>query len=74
MRNEIPYQINEDAEIVYKTLEKSGGSLPFTDKSDKELIKAKFGMSKNAYKRAVGHLFKEGKIEITDEGIHIKDQ
>ncbi len=74
MRNEIPYQINEDAEMVYRILEQSGGSLPFTDKTDKELIKAKFGISKNAYKRAIGHLLKEGKIEITDECILLKKQ
>ena len=32
---------------------------------------AEFGLSKNAFKRAVGHLLKEGKIEIKDRRIYI---
>ena len=47
-------------------MEKRGGSLPFTDKADPERIKAELGMSKAAFKRAVGRLMKAGKIVITD--------
>ena len=48
-----------------------GGKLPFTDKADAELIKTEFNMSKNAFKRAVGRLLKEGKIQITSESIKL---
>ncbi len=47
------------------------GSLPFTDKADPELIKREFSMSKNAFKRAVGHLLKEGKVKITENKIEV---
>ena len=36
------------------------------------MIKREFGLSKNAFKRAVGHLLKEGKIEIKDKRIYKK--
>ena len=35
-------------------------------------VKAELELSKNAFKRAVGHLLKEGKIEIVDGDIKIK--
>lgn len=65
-------QMDEDSNIVYEAIKKSNGKLPFTDKADPELIKEHFNMSKNAFKRAVGRLLKEGKIEITDNAIIIK--
>jgi len=37
-----------------------------------EIIKKHFNMSKNAFKRAVGRLLKEGKIEITQNSIVLK--
>ncbi len=57
-------QMNIDAEAVYSLIEDYGGTLPFTDKSDSDLIRLETGLSKNAFKRAVGHLLKEGKIQI----------
>ncbi|MBQ9200073.1 MAG: S1 RNA-binding domain-containing protein [Lachnospiraceae bacterium] len=64
-------QMNEDAEMVYDIIKSYKGSLPFTDKADKELIKKEFGLSKNAFKRAVGKLLKEGRIEIAESSINI---
>ncbi|SHO49478.1 CvfB family protein [Anaerocolumna xylanovorans] len=69
LREEIPIQIDADAELVYKLLEEAGGFLPYHDKTEPSLIAEKFGLSKNAYKRAVGRLMKEQKIRITTEGI-----
>ena len=37
-----------------------------------EVVKSEFGISKAAFKRAVGRLLKEGKIAIEDDGITIK--
>lgn len=62
-------QMNEDAEQIESRIDEMGGLLPFTDKASPEKIKAEFGMSKNEFKRAVGHLLKSGRIEITDQGI-----
>lgn len=65
-------QINEDAECVYSVIEEFAGVLPFDDKASPEVIQREFGLSKAAFKRAVGHLLKEGKIEIKDRRIYIK--
>lgn len=63
-------QMDTDADMVEKTIkERFGGALPFTDKADPEQIRLEFDLSKNAFKRAVGRLLKEGKIKITDTGI-----
>ncbi len=62
-------QMDEDARALLEYLERSGGRIPFTDKASPELIKKKTGMSKNEFKRAVGRLLKEKKIEIQEDGI-----
>lgn len=62
-------QIDEDAELVMKVLDEFAGVLPFDDRVSPEIIKREFGLSKAAFKRAVGHLLKEKKIEIRDKRI-----
>lgn len=64
-------QIDEDAESVYSIIEEFAGVLPFDDKASPEVIQREFGLSKNAFKRAVGHLMKDGKVEIRDRRIYI---
>ena len=63
-------QINEDAENVLQIIDEFAGVQPFDDKASPEVIKREFGLSKNAFKRAVGHLLKEGKVEIRDRRIY----
>ena len=65
-------QMDEDASVIYDAIKQEGGELPFTDKADAQIIKERFDMSKNAFKRAVGRLLKEGKIEITQNSILLK--
>ena len=62
-------QMDADAQLVLKGIEEFDGVLPFTDKASPEVIKREFHMSKNAFKRAVGHLLKEGKVRITEKTI-----
>ena len=69
MREKGYLQINEDAEAVMEVIEEYDGVLPFTDKASPEVIKRECSLSKNAFKRAVGHLLKEGRIEITEKSI-----
>lgn len=69
LRSHAYLQIDEDSDIIYDVLVSNGGSLPFNDKSDPEIIRQEFNMSKAAFKRACGHLLKAGKIQITDTGI-----
>ena len=65
-------QIEEDAESVLSVVDEFAGVLPFDDKASPEVIKREFGLSKNAFKRAIGHLLKEGKIEIKERRIYKK--
>lgn len=71
VKKKIPEQMNEDAEYIFKCLKDAGGFLPFNDKSDPKDIKNQFHMSKNAYKRAIGHLLKDHLITIENDGIHM---
>lgn len=71
LREKAYLQINPDAEKVLSVIEEYAGVLPFNDKASPEVIKRETGLSKNAFKRAVGHLYKERKIEITEKGIRI---
>ena len=64
VKDKIPMQMDKDAEEILQRMEELGGTLPFTDKADPELIKKEFQMSKNAFKRAVGKLYKDGRINI----------
>ena len=50
-----------------------GGRLPFHDDSTPEEIRAAFGMSKKAFKQAIGSLFKERRIVIAKHGIRLAD-
>ena len=65
-------QIEEDAESVLSVIDEFAGVLPFDDKASPEVIKREFGLSKNAFKRAIGHLLKEGKIEIKERRTYKK--
>ena len=65
-------QIGEDAAVILKMLEERGGELPFTDKASPELIREETRMSKNEFKRAIGHLLKENKISIEEDRILLK--
>lgn len=64
-------QIEGDAKKILELLKENDGTLPMNDKTDPETIKSELSMSKKAFKRAVGRLFKEGVIEITDDGIRM---
>lgn len=69
VKKKIPEQMNEDAAFIYSCLEQENGFLPYHDKSNPDAIKKRFHMSKNAFKRGIGHLMKEGKITISSDGI-----
>ena len=62
-------QMDADAELVMKVIDEFEGVLPFNDKVSPEVIDREFGLSKNAFKRAVGRLLKEKKIVITENRI-----
>lgn len=69
IREKAYLQIAKDAEEILKIIDSYDGVLPFNDKVSPEIIKRETGMSKNEFKRAVGHLLKEGMIEIKEKVI-----
>jgi len=71
LRKEAYNEIERDAQKIMDKLKSNGGILPINDSTSPERIKAELGMSKAAFKRAVGRLLKEGAIKITDDGIRM---
>lgn len=71
LRKKAYLQMDEDSELIFSALQEKG-FLPLHDKSEPEDIKAAFGLSKNAFKRAVGRLLKEDKITLEENGIRLK--
>ncbi|WP_347174658.1 DNA-binding protein [Polaribacter uvawellassae] len=63
--------ISLDTEKVIEAIYDHDGFLPLTDKSSPEEIKRKLLMSKKAFKRAVGTLYKEKTILIKEDGIEL---
>ena len=60
--------------MEYEAILSYDGVLPFTDKASPEIIEREMGLSKNAFKRAVGRLLKEKRIEIHEHSIVITDK
>ncbi len=69
IRDKAYLQMDVDAQEILALIDSYDGVLPFTDKSAPEVITHETGMSKNEFKRAVGRLLKEGKIEIGEKSI-----
>ena len=68
VRDKSYVQMYDDMEKVIAIIDSYNGVLPFTEKASPEVILRETGMSKNEFKRAVGHLYKERKITI-NEGV-----
>ena len=60
-------------EKVIALLKEANGIMPYNYKSDAELIKNVFGLSKKEFKRTLTSLQEKKKIEIKDTGIYLKD-
>ncbi|GMK41366.1 hypothetical protein PCCS19_44220 [Paenibacillus sp. CCS19] len=54
----------EDADRVLAFLkERPNGAMPYSDETPADLVKQRFGISKSAFKRALGKLMREGLVE-----------
>ncbi len=69
VRKKAYLQMDKAAEELLAIIDSYAGVLPFNDKASPEIIKRETNMSKNEFKRAVGRLLKEGKIEIGEKVI-----
>lgn len=66
--------MNSDSQMILDYLLEHGGTMRFTDKSDAESISKVFKMSKSAFKRALGKLYREKKIELKENYTKIKGE
>ncbi len=64
--------IDQNTEIIINALKKNNGFIAITDKSSPQLIQKVLGLSKKAFKRGVGNLYKQKFIELEAEGIRLK--
>lgn len=69
VREKAYLQIEKDAVKILKIIDSFDGVLPFTDRANPEVIKRETQMSKNEFKRAIGNLLKNGKVEIKENCI-----
>jgi predicted RNA-binding protein (virulence factor B family) len=65
------FGIIKEKPIILEKLREAGGFLPFNSKSDSKEIEASFHISKRVFKQAIGNLYKERRITITDDGIKL---
>ncbi|QFJ54717.1 S1 RNA-binding domain-containing protein [Pseudobutyrivibrio xylanivorans] len=66
IRDKAYVQMEDDAEALLQLIDSYAGVLPFSEKASPEVIKRETGLSKAAFKRAVGRLYKERKITLND--------
>ncbi len=62
---------DSNSELIFKKLEENDGFLAVTDKSSPDEIYSQFGISKKAFKKSLGALYKQRKIDIQPEGIKL---
>lgn len=74
LRREGSVGMDKSRERIMKTLAATGGFLPLGDKSPPDLIGEVLKMSKKSFKKAVGSLYKDGFIELTETGIKLRNR
>lgn len=69
-------QVTRDkySQIILNYLKRKNGFAPVHDKSDPKLISDLFGMSKGAFKKAIGGLYKQRVISIEKDGIRLLEK
>ena len=72
VREKAYLKIEKDAARILQIMDSFDGVLPFTDRANPEVIKRETQMSKNEFKRAVGNLLKNGRIEIKENCIRLR--
>lgn len=61
--------LDKDGRAILDLIDEFGGTLPFSDSASPEIIKRELGLSKAAFKRALGHLMKTGKVRINEDSV-----
>lgn len=63
--------LEQSAQEVYDYLKQNKGFIPLTDKSNPEEIKDLLEMSKKSFKKAIGILYKEKKVDLRPDGVYL---
>lgn len=63
--------VEPNADRIVQVLQQAGGFLPLTDNSDPKLIYDQLEMSKKTFKKAIGALYRDRKIELKPDGIYL---
>lgn len=63
--------VAENTDLILEALKNAGGFLPFNDDTSPEVIRKELGISKKAFKKMIGTLFKQKKIYIENNGIRL---
>ena len=72
VRDKLYKTIQEDAEVILYELRRNNGFLPYGDRADAAFIEETYAMSKNQFKRALGHLYKNHIVELDRENDTVK--
>jgi predicted RNA-binding protein (virulence factor B family) len=67
-------KIELEARVVWNRLQKAGGAMPFDDHSSAAEIQAEFGISKKAFKRGLGRLYRQRRVELLPRGVRAVTQ
>jgi len=67
LRGHAHEEMEGDAERILQFLQRPGAP-KLGDKSDPELIRKLLGLSKKAFKRAVGRLLRERRVDVDEQG------
>lgn len=60
-----------NTQVILNALSANKNFLALTDKTDPNEVKRVLGLSKKAFKRAIGHLYKQKLIDIRQDGIYL---
>jgi uncharacterized protein len=63
-----------DREVILDALKAHNGLLPLSDKSTPEAVAGLLRMSKKSFKKGIGGLYKEGLVDITPEGVRLRNE
>ena len=61
-------------DVILQALEEDGGFLPLHDKADPAAIRKRLSMSKGVFKKAIGGLYRDGKIRLEPGGIRLSER
>ena len=64
IRDKLYKTVQEDADVILYELRRNNGFLPYGDRADAAFIEETYAMSKNQFKRALGHLYKNRIVEL----------